>query len=289
MKKKLLAAVTLVAAIALITIMTVYANVIRSEEISRLMDMGYTEDEAIGARIIKQLSNTKSYEAILGTYDKYDESWEEVTKEYNVDFDEFSARFMNEKEIEQLMSIPESIYSEMRAEGMSDAECRRFILNSHNAEIDITKSWTAHKSGKTIGELAKEAAAVKNELLQIATDFTFGKINIKECTARMKTISPEMTTDEIVRFAETEKSQWMESVKTKCGITDAEIAIAQKSGMTNFFEICNLKEMEKVSNITFEEMVAKVKSGVKVRDVIKNNLSETKIKNLQQASETVKN
>ena len=93
----------------------------------------------------------------------------------------------------------------------------------------------------------------------------------------MQTLSPDMPMSEIIEFAAHEKKEWMNFRKASSGITDEEIAFAEKAGMTDFFEICRIKEIEKISKLTFEEMVAEVQEGVDVDKVISNNISSSKI------------
>ena len=95
--------------------------------------------------------------------------------------------------------------------------------------------------------------------------------------AKMQELSPNMPMSEIIQFAANERKEWMKFRKAASGISDEEIALAEKAGMTDFFEICRMKDYEKISNLSFSAMVAEVKKGVSVDKVIKDNISTEKV------------
>ena len=69
--------------------------------------------------------------------------------------------------------------------------------------------------------------------------------------------------------------------KAASGITDQELALAAKAGMTDFFAACKMKDAEKISNLTFSEMVSKVQRGESVDKVINDSLSKEKVEAAQ--------
>ena len=204
-----------------------------------------------------------------------------VAEHYDVDIEEYTIFVDNQILLAELLEIPDDIYAEMVASGMTDAECKEFARLSHNAQIDIATTWEAKQNGKTINDLIKERTALKNAQGQAAADLTFGKITEKEYIEKMQDLSPDMPMSEIIAFATKERKHWMEFRKAASGITDEEIALAEKAGMTDFFAICRMKDAEKVSNLSFSAMVAEVTIGISVDKVLSNNISSSKFESLR--------
>ena len=275
MKKKIYA-ITITLLIASITTITVFAKTIHFDWIKNKMEKGYSETDAYSIQAIMVLSKENVSAFVEQKYRELND-WEKVAQYYGVDLADFNEFVKNQMQATKDLEIPDDIYAEMVKSGMTDEECREFARLTHNAQIDIATTWEAKKNGKTIGDLIKERTALKNEQSQAATDLAFGKISEKEYFEKMQTLSPDMPMSEIIEFAAKEKKEWMNFRKASSGITDEEIAFAEKAGMTDFFEICRIKEIEKISKLTFEEMVAEVQKGVDVDKVISNNISSSKI------------
>jgi len=276
MKKKFYAITIALLVVASITTITVLAKTIHSDWVEKEIEKGYTETDAYSVMAIMVLSKENVSAFVEQKYKELGD-WEKVAKHYNVDLEEFNVFVANQIQAAKDLEIPDDIYAEMTASGMTDAECKEFARLSHNAQIDIATTWKAKQNGKTINDLIKERTALKNAQGQAAADLTFGKITEKEYMAKMQELSPDMPMSEIIAFATNERKHWMEFRKAASGITDEEIALAEKAGMTDFFAICRMKDAEKISKLTFAEMVVEVKKGVSVDKVISDNISTSKI------------
>ena len=276
MKKKIYAITIALLVIASITTITVFAKTFRSDWVEQKIDKGYTETDAYSLLAIMVLAD-ENVSAFVEQKHRDLGDWEKVAKYYKVDLAQFNKFVEDQIQASKDLEVPDDIYAEMTASGMTDAECKEFARLSHNAQIDITTTWEAKQNGKTINDLIKERTALKNAQGQVAADLTFGKITEKEYMTKMQELSPDMPMSEILTFATKERKHWMEFRKAASGITDEEITLAQKAGMTDFFAICRIKDAEKISELTFAQMVVEVKKGVSVDKVISDNISASKI------------
>ena len=276
MKKKIYAIIIAVLVVASITTITVLAKTIHSDWVEKKIDKGYTETDAYSMMAIMVLSEENVSAFVEQKYKELGD-WEKVAEHYNIDLAEFNAFVANQIQVAKDLEIPDDVYAEMSASGMTDAECKEFARLSHNAQFDIAITWEAKQNGKTINELIKERTALKNAQGQAAADLTFGKITEEEYMAKMQELSPDMPMSEILAFATKERKHWMEFRKAASGITDEEIALAQKAGMTDFFAICRMKTAEKISKLTFAEMVHEIQKGADIEKVITENVSSTKV------------
>lgn len=276
MKKKIYAITIALLVVASITTITVLAKTLHSDWVEKKLEKGYTETDAYSMLAIMALADENVSAFVEQKYKELGD-WEKVAKHYNVDLEEFNTFVDNQIQATKDLEIPDDIYSEMIASGMTDEECKELARSSHTAQFDIETVWKAKQAGKTVNDLIKERTALKNEQSQAATDLAFGKISEKEYLEKMQKLSPDMPMSEIIEFAVKERKEWMNFRKAASGITDEEIALAEKAGMTDFFAICRMKDAEKISKLTFTEMVAEVKKGVSVDKVISNNISSSKI------------
>ncbi len=276
MKKKIYAITIALLVIASITTITVLAKTIHSDWVEKKLEKGYTETDAYSMMAIMVLSKENVSAFVEQKYKELGD-WEKVAEHYNVNLEEFNVFVANQIQAAKDLEIPDDIYSEMIASGMTDEECKELARSSHTAQFDIETVWKAKQDGKTVNDLIKERTALKNEQSQAATDLAFGKISEKEYLEKMQKLSPDMPMSEIIEFAAKERKEWMNFRKAASGITDEEITLAEKAGMTDFFAICRMKDAEKISKLTFTEMVAEVKKGVSVDKAISNNISSSKI------------
>ena len=259
-----------------ITTITVLAKTLHSDWVKQKLEKGYTETDAYSILAIMALTDENVSAFIEQKYNELGD-WEKVAKHYNVDLQEFNTFVENQIQIAKNLEIPDDIYAKMVASGMTDEECKDLARRAHNAQIDIKTVWEAKQDGKTVNDLIKERTKLKTEQSQAATDLAFGKISEKEYLEKMQKLSPDMPMSEIIEFAAKQRKGWMEFRKATSGITDAEIALAQNAGMTDFFAICRMKDAEKFSKLTFAEMVTEVQKGADVDKVIKDNVSSVKV------------
>ena len=276
MKKKIYAITIALLVVASITTITVLAKTIHSDWVKQKIDKGYADTDAYSMMAIMVLGEENVSAFVEQKYKELGD-WEKVAEHYKVDLEEFNTFVENQIQASKNLEVPDDIYDEMVASGMTDAECKEFARLSRNAQIDIATTWEAKQKGKTINDLIKERTALKNAQGQAAADLTFGKITEKEYMAKMQELSPDTPMSEIIAFATKERKHWMEFRKAGSGISDEEITLAQKAGMTDFFAICRMKDAERFSKLTFAEMVAEVKKGADVDNLIKDNISAEKI------------
>lgn len=285
MKKKIYAITIAMLVAASITTITALAKTIHSDWIMQKINKGYTEIDAYSILAIMVLADENVSAFVEQKYRELGD-WEEVAEYYNVDIEEFNEFVENQIQITKDLEIPDNIYEEMKAFGMTDEECKDFARLSKNAQMDIATTWEAKKNGKTINDLIKERTALKNAQGQAAADLAFGKITEKEYITKMQELSPDMPMSEILNFAIKEKKHWMEFRRAGTGLTDEEIALAEKAGITDFFAVCRMKDAEMISNLTFAEMVAEAKKGADVDKLIKDNISADKIEALKSKADT---
>jgi len=276
MKKKIYVITIALLVIASITTMTVLAKTFRSDWVEQKIDKGYTETEAYSLLAVMVLADENVSAFIEQKYKELGD-WEKVAEYYNVDITEFNKFVNTQIQSAEKFAIPDDIYAEMVASGMTDEECRELSRKAHNAQFDIETVWEAYQNGKTVNDLIKERTELKTQQSQAATDLAFGKITEKEYMAKMQELSPDMPMSQIIEFATKERKEWMNFRKAASGITDEEIALAEKAGMTDFFAICRMKDAEKISKLTFAEMVVEVKKGADVDKVITENISSVKV------------
>lgn len=101
----------------------------------------------------------------------------------------------------------------------------------------------------------------------------------------MQSFSPDMPMSEIIEFAAKERKSLRRFMIASSGITEEEIAFAEKCGMTNVIDMCRIKNAEKISDKSYAELIQIVKSGESVDSVVKNYISTSKIDKIIQSAE----
>lgn len=280
MKKKFVAIIGVTMTALMSTAVSASAKTVYTKWVNEQIEAGYSAEDACGTLAV--LASDKE-NVIPLVYQKHKElgDWESTAEYYGIDKEEFNENISIYKR-----DIPDSIYNEMSASGMSDTECYDFAVLTSNAQMDIQTTWEGKKNGKTIDELIKERTELKDQQGQTAADYTFGKITATEYTEKMKALSPDMDISDILSFARNEKRGWMEFRKAASGITDEELKAASEAGITDFFAACRLKDSVAISNRTFADMVYQVKMGKDVDSVINENVSTDKINDKVNKSNT---
>lgn len=275
MKRKICAITIALLVIANITTITVLAKTIHSDWVEEKIKKGYTEIDAYSIMAVMALSDESVPTLIEQKYKKLGD-WESVAEHYSIDIDEFNKFVEKQISSAEKLAIPDDIYAEMTASEMTDEECKELSMKASNAQFDIETVWEAHKNGKTVNDLIKESTNLMNQKGQTATDFVFGNMTEEEYIMKMQELSPEMPMSEIIGFAIKERREWMEFKKAVSGITDAELETAKEAGLTDFFTACRLKEMERMTNVPFKEMMNQIKIGKKADEVMKECVQLTK-------------
>ena len=268
MKKGVIFTVILVLAV---TASTVFAKTFKNITMERKLKEGYSETDVYSMLAIISNCEEKSMPVIESKYRELG-SWEAVAEYYNINPIDYEISYNFQSELEEKLAIPDETYAEMINSGMTEAECREFSMKANNAQIDVVTAWEAQKNGKTINDLIKERTALKTSKAQAATDYTFGEITEEEYIKKMKSLSPDMPMSEIIEFAAKDRREWREARIVGSGITEEEIAFAEKCGITDIFEICRMKDAEKFSGKSFVEMASEVKKGTSVDTVIKQTM-----------------
>lgn len=282
MKKKLVSIICLILIVASITTITVFATkALRPSWVQSKMGKGFSEDDAYKIMAIVKLSDEEQSKDVEKKFKELGD-WNEVAKFYGVDLASFDEFVTMQRQIAAELQVPEKVYKEMQKAGMTDEECFRIAMHIRNAGLDIETTWKAMEKGKSLDELIKENNELKSAQLQAATDFVFGKIDKKEYIKTMHKLDDKMTEEEIYALAEKERASWTKLRKAATGITEEEIARAMDAGITNVLQMCELKDAEKLSDLSYEEMISEVKIGKDMKTVIKENRSEAKIKALQE-------
>lgn len=269
MKKKIIASG--IAAAVMVSSFTAGAKVLYPDSVQRRIEMGYSAEDACCMSAIRALGGNEASELIYRKYRTLG-GWEATAEYYEVNMEEFAANIRYCPK-----NIPDDIYGEMKAKGMTDEECYDFARRSGNVQMDIAVTWEANKNGKTISDLIKEQTAQKNAELNAAMDLTFGKITATEYTEKMKIISPDMDVEEVLEFARRERNSWIEFRRATSHITDEELKAAADAGVTDFFDACRIKDSVMISNLTFDEMLSQIKQGKDIDSVLKDSVSADKI------------
>ena len=278
MKKKLMTIIAVTLVIASIATITVFATKsFKPSWLQKKMDKGFTEDDAYKIMAMAELSGEKISKRIEKQYKKTND-WAQIAEHYDVDMEEFNNLVSMKKKWIKELDMPEKIYNEMKAEGMTDDECMSLSEQARNFRIDIKKMWKEIKKGKTTEEIIKEDTKMKNAMLTAAADCVYGKITEKEYIKRAKELDSDMSKEEIIAFLEENKAEWVRASKESSGITEEEIALAESMGITDIIQLCRIKDREIISDLSFEEMLEQVKQGQEINTVLKNSVSETKIK-----------
>ncbi len=285
MKKKIYVISIILVIIASLTTITVLAKTFRSDWVERKINNGYSETDAYSMMAIMVLADENVSAFVEQKYEELGD-WEKVAKHYNVDLKEFNTFVETQIQAAKVLEIPDDIYKEMKASGMNDEECKNFSQSAFNGRIDIEEAWEAKKNGKTINDLMRERKELKDKKAQAATDYTFGLITEEEYTKKMKSLSPDMPMSEIIEFAAKDRREWRELRIKSSGISEKEILLAEKNGVTDIFEMCRLKDAERLSNKTFSEMLSQVKDGKAVDSVIEENISTEKVEALKKEAVT---
>ena len=272
--------------VALLATTTVYAKVARSTWIENKLKQGYSEEDVYSILAILKLSDENFSPTIEQKYEELKE-WDLVAESYGINLTDFRMFVDNQMTIETRLDVPDDIYEEMIAAGMSTSQRRDFAMQTYNAKIDIETTWTAYKNGKTIADLIQERTANETEIAQTATDFVTGKIAEIEYVKKMSTLAPEMTSAEMTAFVDEIASNLINMRISSSGITEEELAIGKEVGFTSpqqILELCRMKDATELSTLSFEQMVAQVKSGASVDVVIKDNISQEKVELARRAS-----
>lgn len=288
MKKKTIYTIIIaVLVIVAVTTSTVYAKIARSTWVENKLKQGYSEEDVYSILAILKLSDENFSPTIERKYEEL-KDWDAVAQSYGISLTDFHMFVESQKTIEAKLDIPDDIYDEMIDAGMSNSQRRDFAMQTYNAQMDIETTWAAYKEGKTIEDLVKERTANKTARSQAATDLATGKITETEYVKKMNSLAPEMATAEIMQYAEDVATGWVEMRTAASGITPEELAMGTRAGFSSaqqILELCRLKDAEKISTLTFEEMVEQVKSGTSVDSVIKNNISQEKVELARKTSE----
>ena len=281
MKSKVRTLVIAMVVIASITTITVLGKAaFRNETVERKIAQGYSEQDVYSMLSIISLCDEKSMPVIEGKYKELG-SWDAVVKYYNINPTDYEMNIKNLLELKKSLEIPSHIYEEMIDSGMTEEECKELSISAFNSKIDIKTVWEEKQKGKTVDDLIKDRIKIKNEKSQIATDYVFGKITEKEYIKKMELLSPDMSMDDIIEFADKEHKEWKAHRIKSSGITEKEIELAQKAGMTDVLEMCRLKDAEKFSNIIYSDMVKQVQKGNSVDTVVRKNINSDKVKAIQ--------
>ncbi len=282
MKRKLISMICLILIVASIATITVFATkALKPSWVQSKMGKGFSEDDAYKIMAIVKLSDEDQSKDVEKKFKELGD-WNEVAKFYNVDLKPFDDFVAMQHQIAADLQMPEKVYKKMQKDGMTDEECYRLAMHIRNAGLDIETTWNAMEKGKTLDEVIKENADLKTAQMQAATDFVFGKIDEKEYIKTMHKLDNKMTEKEIYELAEKERVSWTKSRKAATGITEEEIAHAKDAGITNILQMCELKDAEKLSELSYKEMLSEVKTGKDMKTVIKENRSEEKIKALKE-------
>lgn len=271
MKRKIIALIGIITVGLILTTLSASAKTIYPKWVNEEVEAGRAPEDACGVLAIMALEGDNVPDFIYQNHKNLG-SWEKTADYYGVDIEEFNANIKMYKK-----DIPDTIYNEMKAAGMTDNDCYDFARRSLNAQMDIETTWQAKKNGKTIDDLIKEETKQNNAKLQVAADFAFGKIDEKNFVDKMFSLSPDVTMSDIWDFAVAEKKGWMDFRKAASGITDEELELAAKTGITDFFAACRLKDAEFISNKSFIEMLQQIKTNRDVDEVIRANISNEKI------------
>jgi len=282
MKKKAISIISVILIAASIATITVFATkALRPSWVQSKMGKGFSEDDAYKIMAIVELSDEDQSKDIEKKFKELGD-WNAVAKFYNVDLKSFNDFVAMQHQIAADLQMPEKVYKEMQKAEMTDEECYRLAMHIRNAGLDIETAWKAMEKGKTLDELIKENNELRSAQLQAATDFVFGRIDEKEYIKTIRKLDNKMTEEEIYALAEKERVSWTKSRKAATGITEEEIVLAQNAGITNVLQMCELKDAEKLCDLSYREMLDEVKSGKNMKDVIKDSRSEEKIKALQE-------
>jgi len=282
MKKRYLTIILIILAVVSATVATVYAKTFRNRFAEIIVASGGTTEDSYYIASITKFTDD-DYNTILKKY-KESGSWEKVAEYYGIKISDIECDVEYSKIIDKL-EIPDDIYKEMRKSGMTDEECQSLMLNCYSKNYDLKVVWDAMKNGKTLGDLIREDTEQKNKKGQVAADLAFGVISEEEYVKKMQELSPEMKMSEILEFAAKEKKEWREMRIKGSGISEEEMKFAKEAGMTDIFEVCRIKDAEKISSKNFKEMVELVKKGEKTDDIIKGSVNKEKLKELQMKSE----
>ena len=285
-RKGIFVAITTVFVVALLATSTVYAKVARTTWIENKLKQGYSEEDVYSILAILKLSEENFSPTIEQKYEEL-KDWDAVAQSYDINLTDFHMFVDNQMNISEKLDIPDEIYDEMTEAGMDNSARRDFAMQTYNAKIDIETTWTAYKNGKTIAELIQERTANETEIAQTATDFVTGKIAEIEYVKKMSTLAPEMTSAEMTAFVDEIASNLINMRISSSGITEEELAIGKELGFTSpqqILELCRMKDATELSTLSFEQMVAQVKSGASVDVVIKDNISQEKVELARRAS-----
>lgn len=282
MKRKLISIICLILIVASIATITVFATkALMPAWVQHKMGKGFSEDDAYKIMAIVNLSDEDQSKDVEKKFKELGD-WNEVATFYNVELKAFNDFVAMQHQVAADLQMPEKVYKEMQKDGMTDEECYRLAMHIRNAGLDIETTWNAMEKGKTLDEVIKENNDLKTAQMQAATDFAFGRIDEKEYIKTMHKLDNKMTKEEIDALAEEERANWIKLRRAATGITEEEIAQAKEAGITNVLQMCELKDAEKLSDLSYEEMLSEVKTGKDMKTVIKENRSETKIKALQE-------
>ena len=282
MKRKIYTIIISLLLLAIITTTTVLAKTVRTDWVEQKMRKGHSETDTYSIMAVLVLSEENVSSFIEQKYDELGD-WDKVAEYYKIDVDEFNNFVAEQIELAEELEIPDKLYDEMIANGMTNEECRQLAISANNAEFDINTVWEAKKNGKTVNDLIKERTQLKTQKSQTATDYTFGLITEKEYMEKMRSLSPDMSISEIIKFAAEDRKAWRELRIKGSGISQQEIALAMRNGIMDIFEMCRLKDAEKYSNKSFDEMVLQVKKGDAVDTVIEANKSTEKFEAAKRA------
>ena len=280
-KAKIHRALAVILMLIILTTTSVSAIVLQKKNtwLENKLKQGYTPEDAYSLMAIFHLADENYSTAVENKYKKLG-SWDAVAEDYGINLVDFHAFIESQLNMAERLTVPDEIYEEMVVEGMSFDECRDFAIMTYNAKIDIETTWAAHKEGKTIDNLIKERTANKTAKSQAATDLAMGKITEAEYIEKMQTLAPEMTDQEIMKFAEDTATDWVTFRTAASGITPEELEMGAQAGFTSsqqILQLCRLKDAEDISTLSFSEMLELVKNGQSVDNVIKDNLSQEKI------------
>ena len=281
MKKKI---ISIVAVLVVVTATTVLAKTFTTTVMREKLNQGYSETDVYSMLAIISGCEDKSFPEIEAKYKELG-NWEDVAEYFGISQKNYEAFYQAQADLKKVTEIPDDVYNEMIASGMSEDECFQFAITAFNGKVDVSEAWEAKKIGKTINDLVRERVAVETQKSQTASDYAYGLMTEEEYIKKMQSFSPDMPMSEIIEFAANERKELRNFMIASSGITEEEIAFAEKCGISNVIDMCRIKNAEKISDKGYAELIQIVKNGETVGSVVKNYISTSKINKIIKSAE----
>lgn len=287
MKKRISLVLLIVLVLAIVT--TVFAISADDPFVQRVIERGYTQQDAKELSAVLVLSDENVIDYILQKYKALGD-WKKVREAYGIDETEYQEHMKTQSEWQAILDrVPKGFMTSMK-ETMTREEINYFVNRMNIMDIDFEYAWKQYQSGKTTEEIIIEKKEAKDKQSEMDTKYILGKISTEEYVKAVADITngDEITIGKILSDVQELRTEVRNRHRVESGITDEEIKYCEAQGMTNPMDMFQAKYISVGSNVSFDKVV---ESKLKYNDWITvvadvRNIPEAEYRKMREEAQT---